>query len=56
MKKIYETPNAEKISFEYQEQVVASNVKVCIEKWTNVAPIGIGSCTEGTPEFVGTIN
>ena len=56
MKKIYETPNAEKINFEYQEQVVASNVKPCIEKWTNTSPVGTGSCTEGIPEFVGTTN
>ena len=36
MKKTYETPNAEKISFEYQEQVVASNAgNNCISTWIN---------------------
>ena len=48
MKKTYETPNAEKISFQYQEQVVASNFgggsNTCVDLWVN---IGDQSCTEG---------
>lgn len=44
MKKTYETPNAEKISFEYQEQVVASNVtEGCISVWVNT---GAEGCSE----------
>ena len=47
MKKTYETPNAEKISFQYQEQVVASNVGggsgACIDVWVNT---GSPSCTD----------
>lgn len=41
MKKIYETPNAEKVHFQYADQVVASN---CLSIWMNE---GFGSCTEG---------
>ena len=44
MKKTYETPNAEKISFQYQEQVVASNADKCDSAWVNV---GDGSCDNG---------
>ena len=46
MKKTYETPNAEKISFQYQEQVVASNFgggsDGCLNVWVNT---GNHSCT-----------
>jgi hypothetical protein len=44
MKKTYETPNAEMISFQYQEQVVASNADSCSDIWVN---IGSDSCTDG---------
>lgn len=43
MKRAYETPNAEKIQFQYQEQVVASNTS-CIDRWVN---IGVDECTDG---------
>ena len=45
MKKTYETPNDEKISFEYQEQVVASNAATegCISVWINT---GVEGCSE----------
>ena len=43
MKKQYETPVAEKVEFQYQEQVVASN-STCSSSWVN---IGIFECTEG---------
>ena len=52
MKKTYETPNAEMISFQYQEQVVASNADNCPDVWVN---IGSGSCTDGNP-FLGKLN
>lgn len=54
MKKIYETPNAEKISFQYREQVVASNFggeSACEMKWVN---IGAGACTDGDQYLVST--
>lgn len=46
MKRTYETPNAEKISFCYQEQVAASSpsVEPCISVWVNS---GDNSCTSG---------
>ena len=43
MKKQYETPMAEKVNFQYQEQVVASNA-ACSSAWVN---IGLLECTEG---------
>ena len=44
MKKVYETPNAEKISFQYQEQVVASNDgNSCMDVWVNT---GFITCTD----------
>lgn len=46
MKKNYETPIAEKISFRYQEQVVASNT--CISTWIN---IGSDACIEGNQYY-----
>lgn len=51
MKKLYETPNAEKVEFQYQEQVVASNT-TCIDQWVN---IGVGECTEGN-KHLETLN
>ncbi len=46
MKKTYETPVAEKIEFQYEEQVVASNG--CNDVWVNV---GETSCTEGNAHW-----
>lgn len=43
MKKTYETPSVEKITFEYKDQVVASNGNNCEDVWVNV---GVESCTE----------
>ena len=40
-KKTYETPEAEKMMFNYRDQVVAAS---CTDSWVN---IGNGSCTEG---------
>lgn len=45
LKKTYETPIAEKIEFQYEEQVVAS---ACTNVWVN---IGDGSCTEDNSHF-----
>ena len=42
-KKIYETPEAEKIMFNYRDQVVAAS-QGCLSVWVNT---GVGSCTEG---------
>lgn len=44
MKKTYEAPEAEKIQFNYKDQVVVASSATCIDKWVN---IGNGSCTEG---------
>ena len=43
VKKIYETPEAEKIMFNYRDQVVAAS-QGCQSVWVN---IGASSCTEG---------
>lgn len=42
-KKNYETPEAEKIMFNYRDQVVAAS-QGCQDVWIN---IGVNSCTEG---------
>lgn len=42
MKKIYETPTAEKITFQYQEQIAASGSN-CTSQWTN---IGDSTCND----------
>lgn len=42
MKKTYETPVAEKVTFQYQEQVTASG-QTCTSQWTN---IGDDTCKE----------
>ncbi|MGM9681699.1 MAG: hypothetical protein ACI3XR_09365 [Eubacteriales bacterium] len=34
MKRTYETPTAEKVAFQYQEQVAASN-QTCTNQWIN---------------------
>lgn len=44
MKKVYESPVIEKVSFKYQEQVVASGTRVCEDRWVN---IGVGACQTG---------
>lgn len=44
-KKTYETPEAEKMMFNYRDQVVAASIGGnCTDRWVN---IGDGSCTEG---------
>lgn len=45
MKKAYEAPVAEKIEFQYQDQVVAS---ACQSAWIN---LGAVSCTEGNAHW-----
>ena len=42
MKKFYETPVAEKVTFQYQEQVTASGA-TCTNQWTN---IGDDTCND----------
>lgn len=53
MKKNYETPVAEKVTFQYEEQVVASTGEKCISAWLNA---GGSSCVEGDPEHVEYLN
>jgi hypothetical protein len=44
-KKTYETPEAEKMMFNYRDQVVAASAgNTCTDRWVN---IGDGSCTSG---------
>ena len=43
MKRTYETPAAEKIAFQYQEQVVAASSQSCTSQWTN---IGDATCND----------
>ena len=42
-KKIYEKPTAEKMMFNYRDQVVAASTGTCEDRWVNV---GENSCTE----------
>lgn len=42
-KKNYETPEAEKIMFNYRDQVVAAS-QACLSRWVY---IGVDSCTQG---------
>ena len=42
-KKTYETPEAEKMLFNYRDQVVAAS-NTCTDQWVN---FGDGSCTDG---------
>lgn len=44
MKKAYETPVIEKVSFCYSDQVVASGGGGCLSVWVNAGP---NSCIEG---------
>ena len=46
MKKNYETPAAEKMMFNYRDQVVAAS-QGCVDVWIN---IGEDSCTEGNKQ------
>ena len=50
MKKEYETPVAEKVNFQYQEQVAASG-SVCTEEWKHT---GDTSCT--SQQWVRNLN
>ena len=43
MKRNYETPVAEKVTFQYQEQVTASGATTCTNQWTN---IGDDTCND----------
>lgn len=43
VKKNYQTPDAEKIVFNYRDQVVAAS-QGCLSRWVY---IGVDSCTEG---------
>ena len=52
MKKEYTTPVAEKVEFNYREQVVASPGKECIGLWNKE---GSDGC-EGKQEFVEYLN
>lgn len=47
VKKNYETPEAEKIMFNYRDQVVAAS-QTCTDVWVN---IGEKSCTEGNAHY-----
>lgn len=47
MKKTYEAPEAEKIQFNYRDQVVVASSE-CKDVWVNT---GIGSCTEGNAHW-----
>ena len=48
VKKNYETPEAEKIMFNYRDQVVAASSLSCPSRWVN---IGVTSCVEGNKHF-----
>lgn len=43
-KRTYETPVAEKIMFNYCDQVVAASQKTCVSVWVNH---GADECTDG---------
>ncbi|MBU5681123.1 hypothetical protein [Blautia sp. MSJ-9] len=51
MKKTYETPVAEKVCFNYKEQVVASGSSACY--WVGHTTRGYQGCTE---EHTGSMN
>lgn len=50
MKRNYETPVAEKVTFQYQEQVTASGA-TCTNQWTN-----LGEATCDSFEWVKNLN
>lgn len=43
-KKTYETPEAEKMLFNYRDQVVVASNNTCQSVWVNV---GVSNCTDG---------
>lgn len=51
MKKTYETPVAEKIAFQYREQVVAASA--CVSRWEN---IGADGCPTDEQVWVEHVN
>ncbi len=51
MKKVYETPEVEKIAFQYRDQVVVASG--CHEKYSNVDTDGNKICDTGDPVFEG---
>lgn len=51
-KKTYETPEAEKMLFNYRDQVVVAS-NACVDIWNNQ---GVGACKEGIPEYLGKNN
>lgn len=56
MKNTYTTPEAEKIEFNYRDQVVASSARsICQKQWSNEGTMEDGRCIT-TPEFVGWYN
>ena len=50
MKKVYEAPVVEKVTFNYNTQIVASSN--CIESVMNIR-VGENACGEGTPINMG---
>lgn len=47
MKKTYEAPTAEKMEFNYRDQVVVAS-NSCTDRWVNM---GNGSCTDGNAHW-----
>ena len=47
-KKTYETPEAEKMTFNYRDQVVVASNGNCPGIWVNIGDV---SCTEGNGHF-----
>ncbi len=46
MKKVYDTPSAEKIAFRYRDQVVAASGGThCSQDWTGLASSATSGCT-----------
>lgn len=48
MKNSYTTPEAERIEFNYRDQVVAASTDGCQDVWVN---FGENSCTEGNQHW-----
>ena len=44
MKKIYEAPTAEKMEFNYRDQVVVASNKSCVETIQHTGPMGSLDC------------
>ena len=47
MKKTYEAPTAEKMEFNYRDQVVVAS-GTCTDSWVNT---GVNSCTDGNAHW-----